>query len=237
MLGTYSQSLPSDTISCIGSFAVIVTFTLPSVVSSGEYNIDSIIGFVSSNSTFMLLLVANWCAVELDLVNIVKSLSLLNVVSPIDITLSGIIILFNFKHEPKAVLYIEVVLPGIIISVKLVHASKAPSCIVVTFLEIVTSVNPVHPKKVHIFITLTPLGMVTLVNDLAWQKAQFPISVTPSGIVISVKPDSWKASSDIIPTLSGIVTFFKLIQPLNALLPITLTPSGILNVSSFFPSG
>ena len=211
MLGTYSQSLPSDTISCIGSFAVIITFTLPSVVSSVEYTIDSIVGLASSNSTFMLLLVANWCAVELDLVNIVKSLSLLNVVSPIDITLSGIIILFNFKHESKAVLYIEVVFPGIITSVKPVHPLKAPSFIVVTFLEIVTSVNSVHPMKVPIFITLTPLGMVTLVNDLAWWKANSPISVTPSGIVICCKflhPE--KAYAPINVTVPGISTFVKL---------------------------
>ena len=122
MLGTYSQSLPSDTISCNGSFAVIITFTLPSVVSSGEYNIDSIVGLVSSNSTFMLLLVANWCAVELDLATIVKFSAPEKEPEPISVTLSGIIALLRFVQFVKS--SILVTFPGIIISSRLVHPSN-----------------------------------------------------------------------------------------------------------------
>ena len=122
MLGTYSQSLPSDTISCIGSFAVIVTFTLPLVISSGEYTIDSIVGLISSNSTFIFLLVANWCAVELDLVTIVRLSAPAKEPDVISVTLSGIIILLRFVQPVKS--SILVTFPGITISSKLVHPSN-----------------------------------------------------------------------------------------------------------------
>ena len=122
VFGTYFHVLLSDTIFCNGSFAVIVTFTLPLVISSGEYTIDSIVGLVSSNSTFMLLLVANWCAVELDLVTIVRFSAPEKEPDIISIPLSGIITLLRFVQFVKSA--ILVTFPGIIISFRLVHSSN-----------------------------------------------------------------------------------------------------------------
>ena len=164
VFGTYSQVLLSDTILCNGSFAVIVTFTLPFVVSFVEYVIDWIVGLVLSNSTAILLLVAYWCAVELDLVTIFILVSLWNILYPIEVTLSGIITLLRFVQFENIVFSIDVVLPGISISVKLVQSLNVIESIAIILSGKFTLLKLVQPPKVDLCSLVTLYGIVICVR-------------------------------------------------------------------------
>ena len=107
-----------------------------------------------------------------------------NARTPIDWILSGIIMLRNETQPLNVALFIAVIFFGIFISESLVLGTNTPS-----------------PMEVR------PSGSVTLVRFVHSLKASSPISVTLLGMMISVSPEHCqKAACPIDVTLSGIVT-------------------------------
>ena len=71
------------------------------------------------------------------------------------------------------------------------------------------------------------MSEVTEVKLLQFKNAPSPMLFTVAGIVTEAMTQSEKAQSPMLSTLLGIVIDERLVQPLNALLPMRVTPAGM----------
>ena len=103
-----------------------------------------------------------------------------------------------------------------------------------TELGIVTEVKPLQFSNAELPIEVTELGIVMLINPLQPKNAELPIEVTESGIIVFLQPEINVLVSVLIialqlslesytefPLLTTIDS--KLLQPMNAELPIEVT--------------
>lgn len=80
-----------------------------------------------------------------------------------------------------------------------------------------------------LYFVLYPLGIIIFCNDQQYANTLSPMFVTFEGISISFnKLQLLNALSPIVVTFEGISIFCK-VEPLKALLPMTVTLCGILN--------
>ena len=96
-----------------------------------------------------------------------------------------------------------------------------------------TLLRLVQPLKQDSPILLTFSGRYISSRELQFSKALFPISTKDFGNCIStseVQPLKAETSRDLTP--SGIINFFRILHPANALTPIFMTVLGIIYVSS-----
>ena len=123
--------------------------------------------------------------------------------SPIDFTLSGMIIVVNKKQLSKALLSIDLKFFGRVTLAKMLHLEKVYCLIVVTLSGMIISVNSLQYSNATIPIYVTLSG-IRILENLPKLNALYPIDCKPSGRVMLVKlMHSENACSSIIKTPSG----------------------------------
>ena len=145
-----------------------------------------------------------------------------NALSPIVVTLFGIVRDVKEEHPENASFPIVVTLSGIVMVTKEAHPENALSLIVVISLETLTVVSCVLIVLGVIFISPVPVNVNDVIEHPA--NALFPIIVTAFGIVRDVKaahPEN--ALSPTSLSDADILTDDNCVHPANASFPMVVT--------------
>ena len=178
---------------------------------------------------------------------LLRLVQLRNALSPIDVTLLGIVMLVRLAQLSNALFPIEVTLSGIVMLLRLRQLLNVLSPIEVTLSGIVMPVRPVQFWNAPSAIKVTDapenvLGRNTFPDeDLPSIKyAVFPEALIRyfMGLLSSEKeiPELKKTPLPIDVTLSGMLTLVRLEHPSKALNTIEVTLSGIVMLVSVVQS-